>query len=155
MTVLVKRAGAREEFDPVKLQTSLRKAGVSERDIRDIVSRINPAEGETTASLRWRIIRELRMLDSSSAKRYESVRQLRGSSSSRVPLGQAWIHPETLRNLELRVNDQLRLENGSRYLTVRVEESPATERRDVQLNAGTLNSLGTTRGMKLAIRRWY
>jgi transcriptional regulator NrdR family protein len=77
MVSLKKRAGTMQEFDKVKLKTSLVNAGAKEEHAAGVVDSIaaKVTEGMATQEVRRLVAAELRGLDQNAAQKYETFQK--------------------------------------------------------------------------------
>lgn len=153
MTKVTKRDGRQQDFSKTKLEKSLRNCGATDEVIRTTVDRINPREGESTASLRSRVATELAARDAGAARCYQSTRRLTAATATDVPEGTIRVHPTTASNHGWRPGQSVEVENGGTRMRMRIEESSSPDALHAQFNSRALESLRATEGTRVNISR--
>lgn len=153
MAKLKKRTGQMEEFNPLKLENSIRWAGVSDAVAKELASKIVPKDGVSTSELRSQVLAELKAKDPAAAQRYERTRTCRARLAPDLGKEMARLHPDTLRILGLESGAPLRLEYAGRVANVRTETSPQVALDGVRLHPDTLQSIGASVEAKVALSR--
>lgn len=153
MAKLKKRTGQTEEFNQLKLESSIRWAGVTDAVAKEIASKLVPRNDMSTSELRSQVLAELKAKDPATAQRYERTRTCRARLAPDLGKETARLHPDTLRTLGLNAGAPLRLEYAGRAANVRTEASPQVALDGVQLHADTLQSIGASVEAKVALMR--
>ncbi|MFQ6107674.1 MAG: ATP cone domain-containing protein [Thermoplasmata archaeon] len=149
--LLKKRTGHEEEFNKRKLVRSLRRAGASRRMARQIVAEIKRSMVRTTAEVRARVILELRKIDSSLARRYESTRSLAVRESMETAKGTLGLHIETLNEMGAKRGGTVTVEHKRRKKSL-VTEAGSVQMRWMQMNVSDIRDMRVREGMRLAVR---
>ena len=155
MTRLTKRNGTLEEFQRSKLEGSLRRSGATDDVISKTVQRVTPVEGERTSAFRTRIATELKSQSPETARRYEDCRRLTVGRSQTVTEGTAQVNPATLRSYGWNPGKTVNVRHDDESLSVKVkvEESAQADLRAVQFNSRTLTDLGVSEGIGVCLSK--
>ncbi|MFQ5910433.1 MAG: ATP cone domain-containing protein [Thermoplasmata archaeon] len=149
--LVTKRAGHEEKFNRKKLVSSLRRAGVPRKTARRIVAEIGKSETETTTEMRGRVVRELRKMDPSLARRYESTRSLAVRESAETVRGTVRLYVGTLNDLGVKRGEDVTLEHRGREKTLVAEAGPVQERW-IGMNVSDMKDMRVKEGTRLSVR---
>jgi hypothetical protein len=143
---IVKRDGRHQVFDTGKIEMSLRRCGATSPAIKRTVERIAPREGESTSSLRSRILAELSACDATAARCYQSTRRLTATVRTDVPEGTVRINPGTASWFGWKSGDCLTVEHNGTKVRADLEWTTSADANHAYFNVETVNVMRAADG---------
>ncbi len=152
MDRITKSDGTSEPFDIRKLERSIRATGADEGTARGIAEGVDARAAATTADVRRGASRQLRVRDPLSAARYDSTRTVMSHATDDIERGTVCLHEGAADQLGLAQGELLEVRNDGSSVFVRLDRcDPGT--REIHMNREDMSAIGTTEGMRVAVRR--
>jgi hypothetical protein len=146
-----KRDGTMQKFVRLKLFGSLRRAGTAEPVAHAVSTELPVEDGESTTSIRRKVIAALNRKDPATAERYATAHRLKAVVSESAGAGQVRIHPETLAYFEIEPHAQVLVGNGVRQKLLQVFGAAEAGLGEARMTADQLKELGLKEGTKACI----
>lgn len=146
-----KRDGKKEKFVRLKLYGSLRRAGAAEPVARAVSTGLAVVDGESTTTVRKKVIAALDRKDPGAAARYASAHRLRAVVSESAGMGQVRVHPETLDYFDIEPYSQVMVGNGVRQKLLQVFGAAEAGLGEARMSGDQLKELGVEEGTKVCV----
>lgn len=151
-----KSCGAEEEFDPNRLQNSIRAAGASDdiaRSVSERVSkRIRSSESVSSESVSGLVTEELDRASPSLSGAYRATENMRAISAPNVNAGVAQVPDDLVKRFGLKFGEQVNVLYQDRKAQMKVQPVSALDPRDIVLSKQDLDRLKAPEGSRVSVR---
>lgn len=152
MTLIQKRTGEMEPFDPEKLEMSIQMAGVNPVVAREVVKRIHAVDGMSTGLIRKKVYEELRKVNPVAAQRYMRTFRFTTCRSDNARKGVALVSRNSLRRMRILVGSTFHLEHAGKIYRMVAGETDIPD-NEVCLHEEDLRELGIDEGVKVTSKQ--
>lgn len=152
MTLIQKRNGEWEAFDPEKLELSIHMAGVDPEVAREVVKRIRAVDGMSTGLIRKKVYEELRKVNPVAAQRYMRTFRFTTCRSDNARKGVALVSRSSLQRMRILVGSTFNLEHAGKIFRLVAGEADISD-NEVCLHETDLRELGIDEGVKVTSKQ--
>jgi len=152
MDVIRKNGGTVEQFDPSKLERSVRAAGADDLIVQEVVGSVGPTDVRTTRELRHEVSKRLRGRDEEVARRYETSRVVLAHATDEVAKGEVCMNEGVVQQLMLWADDLVELRHAGRSSMARIYRcNPET--RELLVNPAQMRALDASEGSRVVVSK--